>query len=304
MPSFHATRPSAAPCATRALPALILASLLAACHGVDPLLANPPPPTRPDAVLRTPPELQAALARAAQDEAAVRALLAQPLWGDALSQSPEAFRAALSARRPDLAPRAEALQGQLGVLFTAAAALGNGVRQLSVRLQAMEQVREQTGFTTYVAQRAELYNRQVDAQRAAQRAGGAAAAHAAEVERQRAIRDSGKVERIDYVNSAGRVVASNYTAAHDDKQRARLLLPFANAAAREQAERAAAEAEQAQRLAWVIGATRDGRIEAVERQLFDESDRITGQAWPRLDTQHRALRAAMAQFTALSGHTF
>jgi hypothetical protein len=281
-----------------------LLSLLTACHGVDPLLANPPPPTRPDVVLRTPPELQADLARAARDEAAVRAVLAQPLWGDALSQPTEAFRAALAARRPELAPQAEALQASLGALFTQAAALGTSARQLGVRLQAMEQVRQQTGFAAYVAQRAELFNRRADALRAAQRAGGAAASQALEVERQRAIRDSGKVERIDYVNSSGRVVDSKYTLAHDEKQRARLLLPFAHAAAREQAERAAAEGEQAERLAWVIGATRDGRIEAVERQLFEESDRISGQAWPRLEAQHRALRAAMGAFSALSGHRF
>ncbi|MBP8143898.1 MAG: hypothetical protein KAY56_01065 [Inhella sp.] len=283
---------------------LSLLTLLAACHGVDPLLANPPPPTRPDAVLRTPPELQADLAQAARDEAAVRAVLAQPLWGDALSQPTEAFRAALAARRPELAPQAEALQASLGALFTRAATLGSATRQLSVRLQAMEQVRQQTGFVAYVAQRAELFNRRAEALRAAQRAGGAAATQAMEVERQRAIRDSGKVERIDYVNSSGRVVDSKYTLAHDEKQRARLLLPFAHAAAREQAERAAAEGEQAERLAWVIGATRDGRIEAVERQLFEESDRISGQAWPRLEAQHRALRAAMGAFSALSGHRF
>ncbi len=296
--------PSLAPTRRRVLALASLALGLSACHGVDPLLANPPPPTRPDAVLRTPPELQADLARAARDEAAVRALLAQPLWGDALSQSPAAFRAALQAQRPASAPQAEALQAQVGALFTGAAALGSSARQLAVRLQAMDEVRQRTGFVAYVAQRAELFNRRADAVRAAQRAGGAAAAQLAEVERQRAIRDSGKVERIDYVNSSGRVVDSRYTLAHDEKQRARLLLPFAHAAAREQAERAAAETEQAQRLAWVIGATRDGRLEAVERQLFDESDRITGTAWPRLEAQHRALRAAMAQFSALSGHVF
>jgi hypothetical protein len=182
---------------------LSLLTLLAACHGVDPLLANPPPPTRPDAVLRTPPELQADLAQAARDEAAVRAVLAQPLWGDALSQPTEAFRAALAARRPELAPQAEALQASLGALFTRAATLGSATRQLSVRLQAMEQVRQQTGFVAYVAQRAELFNRRAEALRAAQRAGGAAATQAMEVERQRAIRDSGKVERIDYVKQLG-----------------------------------------------------------------------------------------------------
>ena len=100
------------------------------------------------------------------------------------------------------------------------------------------------------------------------------------------------------------MVDSKYTLAHDEKQRARLLLPFAHAAAREQAERAAAEGEQAERLAWVIGATRDGRIEAVERLLFVVSDRIRGLAWPRLEAQHRALRAAMGAFSALSGHRF
>lgn len=281
-----------------ALPGLL--ALLAACHGVDPLLANPPPPTRPDAVLRTPPELRDDLARAAADEAAVRALLAQPLWSDALAQPVPAFAAALAARRPALAPQAEVLQAQLGALFTQAAALGTTVRQTQVRLAAMDDVRRQTNFNAYVAQRAEMYNRRAEAQRAAQRAGGAAAAQARQVEQLRGVRDSGRVERIDYVNSAGRVVESKYTAAHDDKQRARLLLPFAHAAAREQAERAAGEAEQAQRLAWVIQATRDTRIEAVERQLFDESDRITGQAWPRLEAQHRALRDTIAAFTRLS----
>ena len=35
-----------------------------------------------------------------------------------------------------------------------------------------------------------------------------------------------------------------------------------------------------------------------------ESDRISGQAWPRLEAQHRALRAAMGAFSALSGHRF
>lgn len=281
-----------------------LCSLLSACHGVDPLLANPPPPTRPDVVLRTPPELAADLARATRDEAAVRALLAEPLWGDALSQTPDAFRAALLRQRPALAPQADVLQAQLGALFTGAAALGHTARQLTVRLQAMNQVREQTGFATYVAQRAQLFNQRAEAQRAAARAGGAAAAQALEVQRQRAIRDSGRVERIDYVNSAGRVVDSKYTLAHDEKQRARLLLPFANAAAREQAEQAAAEAEKSQRLAWVIETTRDGRIEAVERHLFTESDRITGEAWPRLEAQHQQLRAAMARFSGLAGHTF
>ena len=39
-------------------------------------------------------------------------------------------------------------------------------------------------------------------------------------------------------------------------------------------------------------------------QLFEESDRITGQAWPRLEAQQRTLRVAMAQFAALSGHVF
>lgn len=281
--------------------ALAALALLAACHGVDPLLANPPPPTRPDVVLRTPPELQADLARAARDEAAVRALLALPLWSDALAQPVEAFRAALAVQRPALAGQAEALQAQLGALFTQAAAVGTTARQLNVQLAALDQVRQQTGFVQHVGQRAELYNRRADAVRAAQRAGNAAAAQALEVERQRAIRDSGKVERIDYVNSSGRVVASKYTAAHDDKQRARLLLPFAHAAAREQAEQAAAETEQAQRLALVIAATRDTRLDAVERQLFEASDRITGQWWPRLDTQQRALRAAMDRFAALSG---
>ncbi|MBN8503620.1 MAG: hypothetical protein J0L58_04025 [Burkholderiales bacterium] len=290
--------------AVRCLAGLGLASVLAACHGVDPLLANPPPPTRPDVVLRTPYELAADLAQAARDEAAVRKLLAEPLWGDALSQSPEAFRAALSLKRPALAAQADALQARLGTLFTAASALGHTAQQLNVRLQAMDQVRAQTGFAAYVAQRADLFNQRADAHRAALRAGSSAAAQEAEAQRQRAIRDSGKVERIDYVNSAGRVVDSKYTLAHDEKQRARLLLPFAHAAAREQAERAASETEKAQRLAWVIEATRDGRIEAVERHLFQESDRITREAWPRLDAQHRALRAAMLPFSALTGHAF
>jgi hypothetical protein len=52
------------------------------------------------------------------------------------------------------------------------------------------------------------------------------ASQALEVERQRAIRDSGKVERIDYVNSSGRVVDSKYTLAHDEKQRAACCCPL------------------------------------------------------------------------------
>jgi hypothetical protein len=280
---------------------LALAWALAACHGVDPLLANPPPPTRPDAVLRTPPELRDELALAARDEAAVRALFLRPLWSDALAQPPEAFRAALAAQRPALAAQAQALQAQLGAMFTQAAAVGTTAQQVQVRLAAMDQVRQQTKFNDYVAQRAELYNRRADAHRAAQRAGGAAAAQSLQVDALRGVRDSGKVERIDYVNSSGKVVESKYTAAHDEKQRARMLLPFAHAAAREQAERAATEAEQAQRLALVIGATRDTRIEAVERHLFDESDRITGYWWPRLEAQRRALSSSIHGFTALSG---
>ncbi len=274
--------------------------MLAACHGVDPLLAAPPPATRPDTVLRTPPELLSDLARAARAEAEVRALFTQPLWSDALAQPPEAFRAALAHRQPALAGQAAALQAQLGALFTQAAALGTTARELQVRLAAMDEVRRQTNFATYVAQRAELYNRRADALRASQRAGGAAAAQAQQAQALRDARDSSRVERIDYVNSAGRVVESTYTAAHDDKQRARLLLPFAHAAAREQAERAAAEAEQAQRLALVLSATRDSRIEAVERQLFEASDHITGQFWPRLEARHRALRSAIEGFVRLS----
>lgn len=301
-------RPACPPARLRRWPllscAIVLASALAGCHGVDPLLAAPPPATRPDAVLRTPPELADELARAVRAEAEVRALFALPLWSDALAQSPESFRASLAARQPALAGQAEALQSQLGALFTQAAALGSTARQLQVRLSAMDEVRRQTNFNAYVAQRADLYNRRADSLRASQRAGGAAASQALQVEALRGVRDSGKVERIDYVNSAGRVVESKYTAAHDEKQRARLLLPFAHAAAREQAERAAAEAEQAQRLALVLGATRDGRIEAVERQLFEESDRITLQAWPRLEAQHRALRAAVDGFVRLSGQAW
>lgn len=286
---------------TVAIGAWALAVLLAGCHGVDPLLTAPPPATRPDVVLRTPPELLDELAHAARAEADVRTLFTQPLWSDALAQPVEVFRAALAARQPALAGQAQALQAQLGALFTQAAALGTTARQLQVRLSALDEVRRQTQFNAYVAQRADLYNRRAEALRASQRAGGAAAAQALQVETLRGVRDSGKVERIDYVNSAGRVVESQYTAAHDEKQRARLLLPFAHAAAREQAERAAAETEQAQRLALVLGATRDSRIEAVERQLFEESDRITGQAWPRLETQHRALRTAIDGFVRLSG---
>lgn len=297
--------PAADPHLTRrgavGLAAVALAAVLAGCHGVDPLLAAPPPATRPDLVLRTPPDLLDELARAARAEAEVRTLFTQPLWSDALAQSPEAFGAALAARQPALAGQAPALQAQLGALFTQAAALGSTARQLHVRLSAMDEVRRQTNFQAYVARRTELYNRRADALRAAQRADGAAAAQAQQVEALRAVRDSGRIDRIDYVNSAGRVVESKYTAAHDEKQRARLLLPFANAAAREQAERAAGEAEQAQRLSLVMAATRDPRIEAVERQLFDESDRIAGQAWPRLEAQRHALRAAVEGFVRLSG---
>lgn len=283
---------------TRAL-VLTLAALLSGCHGVDPLLAQPPAPTRPDVVLRTPAALRDDLAAAERDEAAVRALFGQALWSDGLAQSAESLRTALAARYPALAAQAPAVQQQLGELFTQAAALGTTASQLRVRLAALDEVRRRTGFNDYVAQRADLYNRRADARREAQRAGGAAGAQAQQVQALRGIRDSGKVERIDYVNSAGRVVESKYTPAHDDKQRARLLLPFAHAAEREHAERAAQQSEQAQRLALVIEATRDNRLETVERQLFDESDRITGYWWPRLEAQHNALRRAMAAFARL-----
>lgn len=286
---------------TPGLSALIAALLLTACHGVDPLLTKPPLPTRPDAVLRTPPALQSALTKALVDEAAVRALLSQALWSDALSQPTADFRRALLAQRPALATHAEALQPLLGTLFTQAAAVGTGARQISLRLAAMEQVRQQTNFNAYVSQRTDLFNRRAEAQQAARRAGGAAAGQSVQVAALQAVNQSGRVERIDYVNSAGRVVESRYTAAHDDKQRARLLLPFAHAAAREQAERAALETEQAERLALVINATRDSRIESVERHLFDESDRITNHWWPRLDEHQRELLRAMDQFTRLSG---
>lgn len=281
--------------------ALALLAMLGACHGVDPLLANPPAATRPDVVLRTPIALRDDLAAAERDEAAIRSLFTQPPWRDAPALSADEWRQALAARRPDLASQSPALQRQLGELFSQAAALGTTASQLRVRLAAMDEVRRRTGFADYVAQRADLYNRRADARREAQRAGGAAAAQALQVQALKGVRDSGKVERIDYVNSSGRVVESKYTAAHDEKQRARLLLPFAHAAEREQAERSAAQAEQAQRLALVIEATRDGRMETVERQLFDESDRITGLWWPRLEAQHRALRLAMAAFTQVSG---
>jgi hypothetical protein len=303
-PCFDPRAPSRAPTRAGRRPALLMAlgllALLGACHGVDPLLAAPPSATRPDAVLRTPPELLDALAQAAHTEAEVRALFTQPLWSDALAQAPDAFAAALAARQPALTGQAGELQRQLGTLFTQAAALGTAARQLQVRLSAMDEVRRQTRFNAYVAQRADVYNRRADALRAAQRAGGAAAAQALQADTLRGVRDSGKVERIDYVNSAGRVVESRYTAAHDDKQRARMLLPFVNAAAREQAEQAAAQTEQAQRLSLVLEATRDSRMDAVERQLFDASDLITGHSWPQLETRHRAVREAIQAFTRLS----
>lgn len=123
---------------------------------MDPLLAAPPPATRPDAVFRTPLELPHDLAVATRMEAEVRALCTQPLWSDALAQAPETFRATLASRQPALATQAHALQAQRGALFTQAAAVGSTARQLQVRLAAIDDVRRQTEFNACVEQRVRL----------------------------------------------------------------------------------------------------------------------------------------------------
>lgn len=280
--------------------ALCVALGLGACRGVDPLLAQPPAATRPDVVLATPPALRQALAGAEQDTRQVRSLLAQPLWSDALAQSPDAFRATLARQRPELAAAAPVLQEQIGALFTQAATVSQTASQIQLRLRALDGVRERTGFARYVASRAELYNRRAQAQREQARYGGAADRYATEASGYRTTAGSGRVERIDYVDSAGRVVASRYTPAHDEKQRARLLLPFADSASRDLAERAAAEQERAQQLGIEIAATRSGDMEQVERQLYEESDLITQQLWPRLEAAREQLRQTQQRLLGLS----
>ncbi|NDY92596.1 hypothetical protein [Ideonella livida] len=280
---------------------LLAASGLCACHGVDPLLAKPPPPTRPDVVLRTPWELQQALVQARQAVAQVRGLFSNGLWSDALSQSPQAFSQALARQRPALQPQAEALQAALGEMFTSAAAVDESASQITLRLRALDTIRERTGFVAYVERRADLYNRRAQAQREQQRYGAGADRFQSEAAGHQAVANSGRVERIDYVDSRGRVVESRYTPAHDERQRARMLLPFANQAARDLAERASQEQERAQQLALEINATRSGNLEQVERQIYDASDHITQDLWPRLDAAQQRLQRARERFHQLSG---
>lgn len=276
-------------CSARVLIALPVVALLVlgGCKGVDPLLANPPPVTRPDVVMETPAQLRSDLTASRQTEERVRALFAQPLWSDALAQDEAAFRDRLARERPALADRAGALRETLGTLFVDAASLSHTTRQIELRLQALDDIRARTGFQAYVDQRRSLYNDRAEARRQQSRHAGEAGRYGAEAGGYRSTINNGRVERIDYVNSSGRTVYSQYTAAHDEKQRARLLLPFANSAARDAADAAASEAEKAQRLDIVIGATRNRSMEQVEAQIFDESDRITLMLWPRLDQGRR-----------------
>lgn len=274
---------------------------LGACHGVDPLLANPPPPTRPDAVLGTPDDLRQALAEARQTEAQVRALLAQPVWSDALSQDPAVFAATLQRQPPALAALADQaapLQAQLGALFTQTAALSQTAQEIRLRLQALDTLRQHSGVVAWVQQRQQLLAERAEARRQQARYSAASGQFEADAARQQGVIQSGKVERIDYVDSSGKVVASRYTAAHDDKQRARLLLPFANAAAREMAEQAAAEQDKALRAELALQAHRSQSLAQVEQQLFTESDLITERLWPRLEAHQQAVRQGLAALPA------
>lgn len=275
--------------------------LLAGCHGVDPLLANPPPATKPDVVLRTPYELAAALDEARRDIQAANAMFATPLWGDGLAQPPDEFRLALARQHPGLAASASQIQAELAAIFSDAAELADLTRQIEVRLGALDDIRARTNFVSYINGRKDLYNQRADARRERDRYGGQAGYYGRQAATAQATASSYAVERIDYVNSAGRVVETQYTSAHTTKQNARAILPWYNAAAREMAEKADAEAVKEQRLNIVIAATHNPDMESVEEQMFAESDRITSGLWPRLEQKQREVRNRMGLFHLRTG---
>lgn len=275
--------------------------LLSGCHGVDPLLQKPPPATRADAVLGTPFELRSELGLADIDLSLAKLHLSKPLWSDALSLTPAEFRALLSQRQPKVAGSSEAIQQAIGLVFTEAAALSTAAQQIRWRLEAMETIRQKTDFNNYVLNRKDLFNRKAEAMREQRRLSAEATRFGIQADAARSTANDYRVERIDYVNSSGRVVESKYTAAHDDKQRARLLLPFANAAAREFEEKAAAESERLKKLDLIIAATSSADMDQVESQLFTESDRLTGELWPKLESHRKNLRRALDSFAALTG---
>lgn len=279
---------------------LVLTITLSGCYGTDPLLANPPDRTRPDVVLETPDELRAELDGARTDESVVTVLFANPLWSDALSQDTTTFQSRLQERQPGLAGAAASLHAQLGSIFSEAATVSQTARQIELRLQAMDDIREQTGFVNYVRTRSDLYNERADARRQQEKYSARAGSYGMEADSLSSTANSYQIERIDYVNSDGRVVETQYTAAHDAKQRARMLLPFANAAAQEMAELSAQEAEKAQRLNMVIAATQNTDLEQVESHLFDASDAITNDLWPALEASRKRLRQALDTFSSLT----
>lgn len=284
--------------------AVLIGSLtISGCYGVDPLLAQPPELTRPDAVLDTPYELRAELDAASTDESLVKVLFANPLWSDALGQDVPEFQSRLQQQQSMLAQDAEAIHAQLGKIFIEAANVSQSRHQIELRLEAMDEIRQRTGFIAYVRNRSDLYNQRAEARRLQQKHDSAATRYGIEADSLSGTANSYQIERIDYVNSDGRVVQSQYTAAHDAKQRARMLLPFANAAANEQAELAAQEAEKAQRLSMVIAATNDADMEQVERHLFATSDAIILDLWPGLEANRKRLGQALEAFSGLTGQS-